>query len=152
MSAPSDDTNHCSSRLKLRLVSAKVTPATARNSESMFSNRAMFCSTEIENGSMAYGVVHSAVTGFSGARRTSRCFTCADAWAISTARAAVDSTPARDRSSEAANPHRLGVGRAADFAVLGRKRAATLADYARVGVARPTHGGDVQSPVGDLLH
>ena len=49
---PSDDTNHCSSRLKLRLVSARVTPATARNSESIFSSRSIFCSTEMENGSI----------------------------------------------------------------------------------------------------
>src|SRR6267154_6634730 len=105
MLAPSDDTNHCSSRLKLRLVSARVMPATAHSSESTLRSRAMLSPTDIVNGSMAYGVVHSAVTGFSGARRTSCCFTCADARAISTARAAIASTPDCDRFSVAANPH-----------------------------------------------
>ena len=44
------------------------------------------------------------MTGFSGAKRISCCFTLADALAISTACAAVVSTAPRLRSSEAANP------------------------------------------------
>src|SRR5258708_2797927 len=116
MSLPSDETNHCSSRLKLRLLSARVMPATPRSSESTFSSRAMFRSTEIEKGSIAWGVVHSAVTDFSGARRTSCCFTRAEARATST------------------------------------EREASLAHDARIGVGGPAHCGDVQSPVGNLLH
>src|ERR1700722_12777817 len=104
MSAPSEDTNHCSSRLKFRFVSARVTPATERNSASIFSSSSMFCSTETVNGSILYGVLHSATAGFSGASRTSSRLTRAEARAISTARAAVASTAARPSSAEAANP------------------------------------------------
>src|ERR1035438_7065137 len=49
MSAPSDDTNHCSSRLKFRFASAKVIPATERNSASIFNSSPIFCSTETVN-------------------------------------------------------------------------------------------------------
>src|ERR1700680_2038447 len=45
-----------------------------------------------------------------------------------------------------ADPHRFGVRRATDFAVLRSERAATLTDDARIGVARATHICDVQSP------
>ena len=124
----------------------------------------MFCSTEMENGSIKWGVVHSAVTGFSGARRTSSCFTCAEARAISTARAAVASTPERDRSSDAAKPHApsastrtlrpsgFGIGGAADFAIFCGERAAAVVHDAGIGVACASRRGDIQSGVGELFH
>ena len=60
--------------------------------------------TEVVNGSIWQGLVHSAVAAFSGASRMSCSLTRADARAISTALAAVASTAARLKSSEAANP------------------------------------------------
>ena len=45
---------------------------TERSSESIFSSSSMFCSTEVVNGSIWNGEVHSAVTGFSGASWMSR--------------------------------------------------------------------------------
>ncbi len=50
---------------------------------------------EMVKGSILIGVVHSATAAFSGAKRISLCFTRAEAFAISTARAAVASTAAR---------------------------------------------------------
>src|SRR5208337_304551 len=86
-------------------VSASVTPATARISASTFSNRSRFCSTDVANGSVLNGVVHSATAAGSGASRTSSFFTRADARAISTASRAAASSAARLRWADAAKPH-----------------------------------------------
>ena len=101
---PSDEKNHCSSRRKFMLVSASVTPGTERSSASTFINSAKFRSTEIVKGSTLQGVLHSAVTGFSGTSRTSLCFTFAEARAIATACAAVRSIDSRSSSAEDAKP------------------------------------------------
>ena len=164
MSAPSDDTNHCSSRLKFRFASASVIPATERNSASIFNSSSIFCSTETVKGSILYGVLHSATTGFSGARRTSSRFTRAEARAISTARAAVASTAPRPSSADAANPHApsaiartlMPTDSASDalptLPFLVRERAAAMRHHAHIRVARPAQRGNVQSPVGNVFH
>src|SRR5215472_11894423 len=105
MFAPSDETNHRSSRRKFMFVSASVTPATDRSSESIFKRSARFCSTDVVNGSTLNGEVQSAIAGFSGASRTSCCLTRADALAMATALMAVVSIASLLRPSDAAKPH-----------------------------------------------
>src|SRR5580704_8439859 len=127
MFAPSEEANQDSSRRKFMLVSANVTPATARSSASIFSSSSRFCSTEMLNGSIRKGEVHSALTAFSGARRTLSRFTCADALGLR-----IRSVP--------------------DFPVLGCQRTAALIDHARVHVGRASLLGEIESPVCDMLH
>src|SRR5580698_6350791 len=150
MSAPSDETNHCSSRLKLRFVSASVIPATERSSASIFNKRSMFCSTETVNGSILYGVAHSATMAFSGASRTFSFFTRAEARAISTACADVASTAPRPSSADAANPHAPS---AITRTLMPTDSASeALRNHAHVSVACPALRGDVQRPIGNMFH
>jgi len=62
---PIEDAKICRVREKLMDASASVTPGTERNSESIFSSNSMFCSTDVVNGSISNGEVHSAVTDLS---------------------------------------------------------------------------------------
>src|ERR1700736_3076909 len=48
--------------------------------------------------------------------------------------------------------YRFGIRSAADFSILGTESAAALSDDACVGVSRTAQRGDVQGPVGDVVH
>src|SRR5260370_36540455 len=71
----------------------------------MLINKSRFCSIEVVNGSILYGVDHSIFTAGSGASRIGSSLTVADARAMSASLAAVRSTDSRERSSVEAKPH-----------------------------------------------
>ncbi len=94
----------------------------------------------------------------------SSCFTRADAFAIANARAAAASTPdsaqvIRCRKTPGpigddadTNPLGFGIGRVADLAIFGGEPAAAFIDNARIGEGSAALCGDVESPIGDVIH
>src|SRR2546426_169944 len=70
MFAPSEEKNHCSSRRKFILVSASVTPATDRNSESIFSNSSA-AYLAVLGGESAAALVHNAGISVAGPAKRS---------------------------------------------------------------------------------
>ena len=154
--------NHCSSRLKLRLASARVMPVNgaqlgidAQQQRNILLNRDREGINDVRRSPLSdHGFFRSESNIFLlHSRRGSRDFDSAGSRSFNSS--------AR-QSSDAANPHAPstitrtlipthGIRRAAHLAIL-RGEGAALADNARIGIARAAHCGHIQSPAGNLLH